>query len=138
MRALPFNKPDGGSRVQYALFALPIRAGQSDAARSFLQELEGPRKADYAASEHRLGITKEVWAIQQSPMGDLFVVFFQSPDIPASVTQFVGSRDEFDLWFKRQVNDTTGVDLNTPPSGALSDILSVYEASGAALEAAKA
>jgi hypothetical protein len=42
--------------------------------------------------------------------------------------QFVGSRDAFDLWFKEQVKDTTGVDLNVPPTGALSDILSVYEA----------
>jgi len=30
-------------------------------------------------------------------MGDLFVVFFQSPDIPGSAGQFVASRDEFDL-----------------------------------------
>ena len=114
--------------MEYALFALPIQTGKADAARAFLRELEGPRKALYASSEQRLGITKEVWAIQQSPMGDLFVVFFQSLDIPGSVGQFVASRDEFDLWFKGQVKDTTGVDLNIPPPGALSDILSVYEA----------
>jgi hypothetical protein len=118
--------------MQYALFALPIHAGKSDAARAFLQELETGRKADYAASEQRLRITKEVWAIQQTPMGDLFVVFFESEDIAGAVGQFVGSRDEFDLWFKRQVNDTTGVDLNVPPPGALSDILSVYETGAAA------
>ena len=114
--------------MEYALFALPIQSGKSDAARSFLRELEGGRKADYAASEKRLGITKEVWALQQSPMGELFVIFFQSPNIGGSVGQFVGSQDEFDQWFKRQVKDTTGVDLNVPPPGALSDILSVYEA----------
>lgn len=114
--------------MQYALFALPIQSGETDAARGFLKELEGQRKSQYAASEQRLGITREVWAIQQSPMGDLFVVYFQSDDIGGALSQFVGSQDEFDQWFKRQVKDTTGVDLNVPPAGPLSDILSVYEA----------
>ena len=117
--------------MEYALFALPIHEGRADAARAFLQNLEQDRKADYAASEQRLGITKEVWAIQHTPMGELFVVFFQAPDIAGAVGQFVGSRDPFDLWFKEQVKDTTDVDLNVPPPGALSDILSVYEAAGA-------
>jgi hypothetical protein len=114
--------------MEYALFALPILEGKSAAARAFLAELEGTRKADYAASEQRLAITKEVWAIQNTPMGDLFVVFFQAPDIPGAVGQFVGSREAFDLWFKDQVKDATGVDLNVPPAGALSDVLSVYDA----------
>jgi len=117
--------------MEYALFALPIQSGKTAPARSFLQELESARKNDYAASEKRLGITKEVWAIQNTPMGDLFVVFFQAPDIAGAVGQFVGSRDAFDLWFKEQVKQTTGVDLNVPPPGALSEILSVYEAGAA-------
>jgi hypothetical protein len=114
--------------MEYALFALPIQSGKTDAARAFLEQLEGEWKSKYAASEQRLGITKEVWALQQSPMGELFVVFFQSDNIGGALSQFVGSQDEFDQWFKRQVKDTTGVDLNVPPPGPLSDILSVYEA----------
>jgi hypothetical protein len=94
----------------------------------FLQELESGRKAEYAASEQRLGITREVWAIQKTPMGELFVVFFQALDSAGAVGQFVGSRHTFDLWFKEQVKDTTDVDLNVPPPGAISDILSVYAA----------
>ena len=114
--------------MEYALFALPVLEGKSAGARAFLAELEGARKADYATSEQRLAITKEVWAIQSTPMGELFVVFFQAPDIPGAVGQFVGSRDPFDLWFKAQVKDVTGIDLNVPPPGALSEVLSVYEA----------
>jgi hypothetical protein len=114
--------------VEYALFALPIRSGKTDAARAFQRELEGARKAQYAASEQRLAITKEVWALQQTPMGDFFVVFFQSQDIGGAIKQFVESQDGFDQWFKRQVHDTTGVDLNVPPPGPLSEILSIYDA----------
>jgi hypothetical protein len=114
--------------VQYALFALPIQSGNEAVARQFLTELEQQRKTDYRASERRLGITKEVWAIQQSQAGAQFVVFFQAPDIPGAVRQFVGSQDGFDLWFKSQVKAATGVDLNVPPPGPLSEVLSVYEA----------
>ena len=114
--------------MEYALFSLPIQSGKTDAARAFQRELEGPRKAQYAASEQRLAITKEVWALQLTPIGDFFVVFFQSNDIGGAIMQFVGSQDDFDLWFKGQVHETTGVDLNVPPPGPLSEILSVYEA----------
>ncbi len=114
--------------MQYALFSLPIQSGQTEAARAFLTELESGRKSQYAASEQRLGITREVWAVQQTPMGELFVIFFQSDDISGALGQFVESQDGFDQWFKGQLSDITGVDLNVPPQGPLSEILSVYEA----------
>jgi hypothetical protein len=113
--------------MEYALFSLPIRSGGSEAARAFLLELEHGRQNQYAESEQRLGITREVWAIQHTPAGECFVVFFQSDNIGQSVSQFVASADEFDRWFKRQVAELTGVDLNVPPPGPLSDIMSVYE-----------
>ena len=37
-------------------------------------------------------------------------------------------RDEFDQWFKGRVAEVTGVDLNNPPPGPLSEQLSSYEA----------
>ena len=110
-------------------FALPIQPGKTAAARAFLQELEGQRKEHYAASDRRLGLTKEVWAIQQTPGGDLFVVYFEGADIGRAFRQFAASRDEFDVWFKRQVQETTGADLNTPPAAPLSEVLSRYAAS---------
>jgi hypothetical protein len=114
--------------MQYALFALPIQAGMTEAARAFLHTLENEQKANYAQSERLLGITKEVWAIQSTPELDLFVVYFQSEDIYSAIGKFVASRDAFDQWFKAQVKATTGVDLNQPPEGPFSEILSVYEA----------
>jgi len=113
--------------MEYALFSLPIRSGCGQDARAFLEQLEWERKSQYAASEQRLGITKELWAIQDTPTGLVFVVFFQSEDIGASISQFVASMDEFDRWFKQQVKGTTGVDLNVMPPGPLSQIISVFE-----------
>jgi hypothetical protein len=114
--------------MDQTIFALPILPGQSAAARAFLTELEGPRKSQYAASEQRLGLTKEVWAIQQTPQGDLYVVYFSGESISTAFARFAASRDEFEVWFKGQVLATTGADLNTPPPGPMSEILSDYQA----------
>jgi hypothetical protein len=116
--------------MDIACFALPILPGKENAARAFLVTLEGPRKGQYATSEQRLGITKEVWALQQTPQGSLFVVYFEGTDIGKAFQQFARSQDEFDQWFKGQVRETTGADLNTPPPGPLSEVLSRYAAQG--------
>jgi len=110
------------------LFALPLLAGKTEAARAFLRELEGERKAAYAASEARLGLTKEVWALQTLPGGDAYVVYFEGADVPGAFRRFAASQDAFDRWFKDRVRETTGADLDTPPPGPMSEILSVYEA----------
>src|SRR5918997_6747017 len=110
------------------LFTLPLLAGKTEAARAFLRELEGDRTAAYAASEARLGLTKEVWALQALPAGDAFVVYFEGADIAAAFGRFAASEDAFDRWFKERVRDASGADLNTPPPGPMSEILSVYEA----------
>ena len=114
--------------MDQTLFALPILSGKTAVARAFLDELEGARKADYAISEQRLGLVKEVWAIQQTPTGDLYVVYFAGEDIGQAFQRFAASQDGFDRWFKAQVLATTGVDLNTPPAGPMSEILSDYTA----------
>src|SRR4029078_6194299 len=114
--------------MDQTLFALPILPGQSDAARAFLTELEGPRKGQYATSEQRLGLTKEVWAIQKTAQGDLYVVYFAGDSIHGAFRRFAASQDAFDVWFKDRVKATTGANLNTPPPGPLSEILSDYHA----------
>jgi hypothetical protein len=114
--------------MDQTLFALPILPGRTDDARAFLAELEGARKGQYAASEGRLGLVKEVWAIQSGPQGELYVVYFAGRSIAEAFRQFAASQDEFDVWFKVQVLETTGADLNMPPPGPMSDILSDFQA----------
>ncbi|MBV9279539.1 MAG: hypothetical protein JOZ41_05620 [Chloroflexi bacterium] len=114
--------------MDHICFALPILPGKTEDARSFHRELDGPRKADYAASERRIGITREFWFLQPTPQGDMFLAYMESPDFGRALGEFSASQDEFDQWFKRQLADVTGVDLNNPPPGPLSELLSSYEA----------
>jgi len=114
--------------MDQTLFALPILPGKTDAARAFLTEMEGERKGQYATSQGRLGLTKEVWAIQAGPQGDLYVVYFAGASIARAFQTFAASQDAFDRWFKEGVRETTGADLNTPPPGPMSEILSDFQA----------
>ena len=92
------------------------------------QPTEGKRKPDYDRSERRIGITKEVWYLAHTPGGDQFVAYMESRDFGRALSLFSESQDEFDLWFKRRLAGSTGLDLNAPPSGPLPELLSSYSA----------
>jgi hypothetical protein len=107
--------------------ALPVLAGKTGAAHTFFGELEGERKSAFADSEQRINITKESWHLQHTPQGDLLLAYIESPDFASALESFSGSRDEFDEWFKQRLVEVTGVDLNNPPPGPLSEQLSSYQ-----------
>ena len=109
--------------MDQALFTLPILPGKTEAARAFLQEMGGPRKPQLVECGQSMGVTKETWAIQQMPQGDFFVVYMAGDNIAQTMAQFAASQTEFDRWVKQQVQETTGADMNTPPSGPMSEIL---------------
>jgi len=59
--------------MEHIGFALPILPGKGATARAFQRELAGARQAEYAHSEQALGIVKQLWFLQETPNGDLFV-----------------------------------------------------------------
>jgi len=107
---------------------VPVLPGRTADAKDFMRELEGDRNADYQRSERRIGIVKEAWYLAHTPAGDQLVAYMESPDFAKALSLFSQSRDEFDLWFKRRLADATGLDLNTPPSAPLPELLSSYAA----------
>jgi hypothetical protein len=124
----PQSDRNGGQAMDQALFTLPILPGKTAAARAFLQEQDGPRKEELVACGQSVGVTKETWAIQQTPQGDFFVVYMAGDNIAQAFTQLAASQTEFDRWLKQQLQETTGADLNTPPPGPISEILTDVEA----------
>jgi hypothetical protein len=107
---------------------VPVLPGKTADARDFMHELEGDRKPSYQHSERRIGIVKEVWYLARAGAGDQLVGYMESPDFGKALSMFSQSRDEFDLWFKQRLADATGLDLNTPPSAPLPELLSSYAA----------
>lgn len=111
------------------LVALPIKPGQTDAARAFAAECIGPRYTEYDASEQRIGLQAENWYLQHTPAGDTFVIHIEGPNPGASIAAFVASQDPFDVWFKQRMLALTGVDFNSVPPDAIAETLAEYKSS---------
>ena len=69
-----------------------------------------------------------MWYLALTPVGDQFVAYVEAEDFAGALSLFSGSQEEFDLWFKRRLADSIGLDLNTPPSGPMPELLSSYTA----------
>lgn len=54
--------------------AFAILPGRTEAARSFMRDLDTQRRLEYDRSERRIGITKEVWYLAQLLSGDHLVL----------------------------------------------------------------
>ncbi len=85
--------------MDHICLALPVLPGKTAEARTFLQQLDGPRRAEYDASERRIGITKELWYLAKLPTGDHLIGCMESKDFGSALQGFVGSRELFDVWF---------------------------------------
>ena len=114
--------------MDHICIPVPLLPGKTADARRFLQQLDGPRRAEFDASERRIGITKELWFLGQVPGGDQLIGYMETPDFARAFGQFVASRDAFDLWFKEQMLSISGLDLNNPPADMQpAELLSNYQ-----------
>jgi hypothetical protein len=100
----------------------PILPGKEVAARAFAAETIGARKADFEALQAQSNVTRETWAMQETPMGSFMLVWFEG-DVEKAFGDLATESSEFVQWFRSQVNDITGVDLAAPPEGPLPDVL---------------
>jgi hypothetical protein len=94
--------------------AFPILAGKEDAARAFAETTIGAKRAQFDELQARAKTRRETWTIQSTPMGAFMLVWFESDDIEGAFTDLATAQDEFTVWFRAQVLDTTGVDLSAP------------------------
>lgn len=93
----------------------PVLPGKSNSLAQFAQKLMNERKAEYEQSQ--VSISKESWWLQPTPMGDLCVIHFEASDPMAVFSALGTSQEPFDIWFRAEVLENTGVDLATPPAG---------------------
>ena len=114
--------------MDHVCVVFPILAGRTDDALAFMRDLDGPRKAEFDASERRIGITKELWYLAKLQAGDQLVGYMETGDFAKAVGLFSASQDPFDLWFKQRMADVSGVDLNNLPADfAPPQLVSYYD-----------
>jgi len=103
-------------------FFVPLLPGKAAAAREFASALNGPRRAELDAAQTT--VVQESWFLQETPHGDFLIVYYVSPD-PEKVHEALAASDEpFDIWFRGQILDLTGIDISTPLGNLPQQILS--------------
>lgn len=93
---------------------VPILPGKKDALLAFANAMMNERKADLDKAQ--VTVTKESWHFLETPHGDFLIVYFEAPDGGKVHAALAASQEPFDIWFRAQVLDCTGIDISTPPS----------------------
>ena len=108
--------------VSLMAVAFPISPGKTPEWRSFMEQLTGPRHAEFAASRQRAGVRERTF-LQPTPMGDLVIVTLEGDDPARSFGQMVSATDPFTAWFLERVKAIHGVDLTAPMTGSPSELI---------------
>ena len=100
----------------------PILPGKAADWRAFIDEINGPRHADFVESRRRAGVQERTF-LQSTPMGDVVIVTMEGEDPERSFGQLVSARDPFTTWFLERVKTIHGVDLAAPMTGSPSKLV---------------
>ncbi len=80
----------------------PIGNGKVDEWRAFVSDLAGARRIEWAQSQRRRGITRQVITLAEGDPA-LAVVYTEAGDVEAAADRLVESNDPFDAWYREQM-----------------------------------
>lgn len=106
---------------------LNLSADKIEDAKTFLRALDNERRPEYARSQARIGIVRETWFCVETG-NPMLIATIEAPDFGAAIAAFSASNDPFDMWFKAELANCTGFDLNAPPPVTLPTLLSHFVA----------
>lgn len=87
----------------------PILPGKTEAWKAFVSELNGPRRADNDRSRSRVGMTREVASLMQTPQGDYACLYHEAENLAAAFASLAASDDPYDVWFREKVAELHGL-----------------------------
>ena len=105
-------------------FIAPLLPGKTEQDRSAMISCwRGERQDAYTESRKRLGITREAVFIQNTPNGDVAVVYMEADDMETALKGVATSDQPFDAWFREHVRDVHGINLEEgfPPPEQVMD-----------------
>ena len=94
--------------MKYA-FAVPILPGKTDAAREWVRTVLGPRSEEWTEIQNRQGVVQETYVLQESPDGDMIIVFGEGEWIAPA--QILDLSRPFDKFLREQVMEISGIDI---------------------------
>lgn len=105
-------------------FVLPLLPGKTDQDRQAMKSCwTGERKTEFEEARKRVGISREAVYIQETPNGEVVVVYVEGQDLASAFKDIATSDGPFDRWFREHVRDVHGVALEDgfPPPEQILD-----------------
>lgn len=102
--------------------AFPILPGKTAEWRTFMDELNGPRRDEFVESRRRAGVRERTF-LQSTPMGDLVIVTLEGDDPGHAFGTMMGASDAFTKWFIERAEAVHGVALKGAPTGSPSELV---------------
>lgn len=93
-------------------FFVPLLPDKKEAAIAFANTMMNERRGEFDNAQTT--VTKESWFLQETPHGDFLIIYYHSPDPDKVHAALAVSEEPFDIWFRSQVLDITGIDIPTP------------------------
>ena len=108
---------------------LPVRPGQSEPYRRFLQELQGSRREDFAAFRQRWGLRSlAIWLAPARAGGVVVAQVELAGDLAAFAAGFARSTHPFDRWLAERFRELHGVDLGDGVARYRAELLGAWAA----------
>jgi hypothetical protein len=107
--------------MSIVLRAFPIRAKEQ--LHSFVDSLNGNRQREADTFYRSYDVSHESWHLQDTPSGP-WVICLTIVDNPTEAApRYASSTAEFESWFKSQVMQVTGINLNVEPLGPPTELI---------------
>jgi len=97
--------------VSSIVLTFPIMEGKVEDWRLFCQELSDTHQTLYEASRVALGITHERLALVETPYGATAINSIEASDIDRTLSKMLTSNLEFDVWYRKKVQELYDIDL---------------------------
>ncbi len=108
--------------MAFSAVAFPTLPGKTAEWRTWMEDLNGARRQEFADSRRRAGVHERTF-LQSTPMGDLVIVTLEGDDPGRAFGQMLGATDAFTSWFLEQAKAIHGVDLTAPLTGSPSELV---------------
>jgi hypothetical protein len=103
---------------------LPLPSGKAEEWASWGREILGPCRSEYEAFRRRLGLTAQRVYLQQTPQGDIAIIYLEGNDLQRTFQELRTSQHPFDVWFRQRAKDLfNGLDLAQTSPGSLSKLV---------------
>ena len=90
-----------------SIFSLLIKEGRTDDFRAFVADLMNSRRIDWAQSQRRRGITRQVVGLATQNGRDLALIWVEASDPEQVLPALRASTDDFDRWLVERLDDMT-------------------------------